>query len=167
VFKVKQTIVVLIVFLLAACGPYEDATNIQLPPQCIEQQSACSVAIATEQLNILFNVESVIAESSFNIILDYQGSKKIEQISGYLEGEDMFMGKIPLFFTPNRDDDDIATAALGAEDEALGSQKFNAETMLGSCSQEQMLWRMWLIVRFKDKPEDKHTRSITFSSRRY
>ena len=44
----------------------------------------------------------------------------------------MFMGKIPVMFSPSGQDNMMVTEAL-----------------LGSCSQKQMVWRLWLTVLFE------------------
>ena len=167
-------LVALLAIILVACSPQDTNTNIagDITPrttQCIAQQSQCQFDLAGGQVQVLFDVEKIVAEQSFNMVLNYQGSEALKNISGYLEGVDMFMGKIPLFIeqqTSNRLIDDSAKADLKASASDISqsqlditqgitqgvkqdvnhvvSQVFQAEVLVGSCSAEHMTWRIWL-----------------------
>ncbi|WNC66901.1 hypothetical protein RI845_10155 [Thalassotalea nanhaiensis] len=54
--------------------------------------------------------------------------------AAWIEGKDMFMGKIPLFFEQNN-----------------GS--YHANTLIGACTEEQMIWTMLVEVQINDKIE--------------
>lgn len=75
-------------------------------------------------------------------------------IVGYMEGKTMFMGKIPLFFT---------------EEAKNNSSYFIAQTMLGSCSEDKMTWRLWLTIANKvvNKSKVPTTFFIDFDSTRF
>ncbi|ASP47185.1 hypothetical protein [Cognaticolwellia beringensis] len=168
----------LLAIILVACSPQDTNTNIagDITPrtaQCIAQQSQCQFDIAGGQVHVLFDVEKIVAEQSFNMVLNYQGNETLKNISGYLEGVDMFMGKIPLFIEPQISErliDDSAKADLKASANDISqsqlditqgitqgvkqdvnhvvnhlvSQVFQAEVLVGSCSVEHMTWRIWL-----------------------
>lgn len=121
--------------------------------KCIEQQSTCQVNLAEGNVEILFDVEKIIAEQAFNMVLNYQGENTINNIAGYLEGADMFMGKIPLFI-------ELAPA----KKTKTGKQTFQAEVLVGSCSAEQMTWRVWLTFTMSDAQQ--HTSMFTLVSYR-
>ena len=72
---------------------------------------------------------------------------KISTVSGYLEGKDMFMGKVPVFF----------------ETEEQGN-KFTAISLLASCSADIMVWRLWLIVTLADQQKSEQRLFIDFES---
>lgn len=121
--------------------------------KCIDKQSTCQLNLAEGNVEILFDVEKIIAEQAFNIVLDYQGENTISSIAGYLEGVDMFMGKIPLFIEP-----ELATKTK------KDKQTFQAEVLVGSCSAEQMRWRVWLIFTMSDAQQ--YTKMFTIVSNR-
>ncbi len=80
------------------------------------------------ELSILFNVERVLTEQMFNVVIRKELDDVEISVKAHLEGKDMFMGKIPLFFK-ELDNGDIAS-----------------EILLGSCSDELMVWRMFLTI---------------------
>lgn len=96
-------IALLLSILLFACSP-ENKSNLNPDiaspriAQCIVEQSKCEFELSNAKAQVLFDVEKIIAEQPFNMIVKYQGSDKLKSITGYLEGVDMYMGKIPLFF---------------------------------------------------------------------
>ena len=63
-------------------------------------------------------------------------------VVGYIEGKTMFMGKIPLFFNHQLQNNE--------------HNQFIAETMLGSCSEDSMIWRLWLTLEMADVNNKKH-----------
>jgi len=121
--------------LLTGCQPAQKNIPLKVEPQCIEQQSNCVVNTPKGDFTVLFNVDRVVTETPFEIQVQYQGSGEVAKISGYLEGRDMFMGKIPLFFVGEN------------------SNQYLAEVMLGSCAQPSMIWRLWLKVEFAGQDE--------------
>lgn len=149
--------------LLAACNP-QDKSKIMLDDKktrtttCIAQQSQCQFDLASGQVQVLFDVEKIVAEQSFNMVLNYRGVETLTKISGYLEGVDMFMGKIPLFIDARAPEpwlndkalNDRTLANLESPTKNVSQMKqekrqvFHAEILVGSCSAEQMTWRIWL-----------------------
>jgi len=134
--------------LLAGCMPIEKQ-NPFIDPHCLLSQSQCQVTLALGTFDILFNVHTVVPEQEFKIIVKSKSPNKNLEIKGFLEGKDMYMGKIPLLFTQNQ------------------PQIFSASTMLGSCSEKEMIWRMWLIIVDINHPEKIQKVFIDFKSFRH
>jgi hypothetical protein len=145
-----QSIIVLL--LLVGCEPKTALTIPQKEPTCLSSQDRCVIKTGKGNFQVLFNVEQVITESEFQISVLYSGNKSVVSIKGFLEGKEMYMGKIPTFFKPSPSD--------------IG---FITTTMLGSCSREQMVWRLWLTIELIDEVNLLHTEtfSIEFESSRY
>ncbi|WDE07381.1 hypothetical protein SG34_011115 [Thalassomonas viridans] len=120
----------LVLGALSGCQPAEKKQAVSLEPRCLAQQSECVVRTPAGEFHVLFNVDKVITETPFEITVEYRGSGEIKNISGYLEGRDMFMGKIPLFLTGEK------------------NNQYLAEVMLGSCAEPTMIWRLWLTAEF-------------------
>ncbi len=72
---------------------------------------------------------------------------KISTVSAYLEGKNMFMGKVPVFF----------------EKEEQGN-KFIATSLLASCSEDVMVWNLWLTVKLTDQQKSEQRFFIDFES---
>ena len=127
----------------------------------MQSQSTCIVNTEFGDFSVLFNISPVVSETEFKLFIEHHFSKenitskqpelKIKKISAYLEGKDMFMGKIPLFFT------------------FLGEKNIWAsDAILGSCSEEVMKWVMWVTVDIQINNElKKQTFFIEFDSKRY
>ncbi len=114
-------------------------------PLCISGQSTCHISTDLGEFAILFDHAEIVAETSFNLILRSNESITVS-VSGYLEGKDMYMGKVPLIFEQN-------------------ANEYIARLLLGACSQPTMTWRMWLT--FKDENSGKEfTRFVDFVSKR-
>lgn len=176
--------------LLTACSPQEKANTkvddqSRRTAQCIAQQSQCQFDLAGGQVQVLFNVERIVAEQAFNMVLNYQGTQALTSVSGYLEGVNMYMGKIPLFieedFSNNRLNnkkldnvkaEQIDTTQLKIEStfeskfesETASKQVFQADVLVGSCSAEEMTWRIWLT--FSTVEEKTYTKMLTVASYR-
>ncbi|MBA6326714.1 hypothetical protein H4J46_01930 [Colwellia sp. MB02u-6] len=172
--------------LLTACSP-QDKVNLAAgvksvrTAQCIAQQSQCQFDLAGGQVQVLFNVDRIVAEQAFNMVLNYQGTQALTSVSGYLEGVNMYMGKIPLFidedFPNNRLNNktsdnlkpepiDITQLKLDSEfdNEAASKQVFKSDILVGSCSAEEMTWRIWLT--FTTVEQKTYTKMLTVASYR-
>lgn len=125
-----------LILLLLGCQPNIERAK-RVAPHCLTSQSDCVVNLPQGNFSVLFDLEKVKPESEFSVTLVYQGEQEIERITGYIEGKNMFMGKIPLFFNP-------------APNQQINTN-FVAPTMLGSCSQPDMRWRIWFKVAFANK----------------
>ncbi|MFT5635397.1 MAG: hypothetical protein ACI89T_000834 [Cognaticolwellia sp.] len=180
------TVLSLLTILLIACGPHDKANTtvsdkIPRTAQCIAGQSQCQFDLASGQIQVLFNVEKIVTEQSFNMVVNYFGDKKLTSISGYLEGVDMFMGKIPLFIeaqmTANSINDkksvnvkqpvnnsNYLTPVIKQDIKEGVKQVFQAEVLVGSCSAQQMTWRIWLT--FITSKNETFTKMLTVMSYR-
>jgi hypothetical protein len=170
------TLLTVIILILIACTPTKKSTSLSVDPQCLKSQSKCAVETKFGKVNVLFNKDEILTEDPFTIYLilenknlikeDLVKSKepnvkyKISKIESYMEGNEMFMGKIPVIFSSAREDNVMI-----------------AESLLGSCSEKQMVWRLWLTVFFeinnesatnnKYKEAYQETFFINFTSRRF
>ncbi len=141
--------------------------------QCIEQQSQCFFDVAEGRVDVLFDVDKIIAEQAFNISVNYTGAKTINTVSGYMEGVDMFMGKIPLFLEKSINADStgnvkaVSTGTVVDNAESMSQnniQAFQGEVLVGSCSAEKMTWKIWLT--FTDNDKKNYTKMLTIVSHR-
>ena len=139
---IKIVAVILFVLATLACDPIQQATKKVQPKKiqtfiCLTSQSECEVisdlGIFTIQFSGQVEQGRIKTELPFGIQLKFAASKQVYQlkrISSYLEGRDMFMGKIPIFFQPDQRMSNIMVA----------------ETLLANCSEEIMTWRLWFQV---------------------
>ena len=141
--------------------------------QCIEQQSQCFFDVAEGRVDVLFDVDKIIAEQAFNISVNYTGAETINTVSGYMEGVDMFMGKIPLFLEKSINTDStgsvkaVSTGTIADYAESMSqdyTQAFQGEVLVGSCSAEKMTWKIWLT--FTDNDKKNYTKMLTIVSHR-
>lgn len=151
-------VLILSTLFLNACGPQKSSKVINpdskaRTPQCLAQQSPCQFDLGAGQVQVLFDVNKVLAEQPFTMFVNYQGSEKIANITGYLEGADMFMGKIPLFIEQRLLSSTVNKQALAnipsptkqtAQHQQDKKQVFQADVLVGSCAAEQMTWHIWL-----------------------
>ena len=159
----KTTAALLLCTTLYGCNPKQNDHNPTPPFQCVNSQTRCEVVTEFGTVSVKFNVEKVLTELPFSIqvtlIKDAKAtegfkSKNNLKVVGYMEGETMFMGKIPLFFDAN---------AEGKHDGI-----HTAETMLGSCSEDIMTWRLWITLEEQGNTElnQQMTFFIDFDSTR-
>jgi len=139
---------------------------------CLTSQSECRINTVKGGVKVSFSQQSFIAstdnlsaqasiqtrdyigtELPFAIIVEplnkSDATITVSKISGYIEGKDMFMGKIPLLFTKEVQD-----------------KEFIALSSLGSCAEDIMVWRLWLTFKFTDNQESTETVFIDFKSLR-
>jgi hypothetical protein len=126
------------ILTIMACNPAVKNKQVQIPFQCLTSQSRCFVDTDYGKFDVLFNTEKVLTELPFEISLKYTTTSDsltskyaVTTVSGYLEGRDMFMGKVPVIFSQS-------TANV-----------FRASSLIGSCSEEQMVWRLWLSIELQ------------------
>ncbi len=166
-------ILVGLILFVSGCKPVAEssAVNINNPSrlQCIKSQSQCEVTTDLGSFNLKFSQqqlsENVKTELPFFIELSHlqQNSehntkqsneqstvhsiqKSITKVSAYLEGKEMFMGKVPVFF-----------------EQGANEGIYLAQSLLASCSEEQMVWRLWVTVEVENKTQ---TFFIDFTSQR-
>ncbi len=143
-----QTVTLLFLLTLLACTPVKKNKLTVLPPQCLASQSKCSIETQFGHIDVLFNRNKILTEVPFSIYLKLVNDEilneyKILQVKAYMEGKEMFMGKIPVFFSHVEQKNTLV-----------------AETLLGSCSEEQMVWRLWLTVFFEEETDKKSTGNL-------
>ena len=141
------TLLTMIIVTLMACTPSKKSETFSVDPQCLKNQSKCVVETKFGKVHILFNKNKILTEDPFNIYLMLEDLNlvkdrlvknnkpkvkyKFSTISSYMEGKEMFMGKIPIMFSSSNQENVMV-----------------AETLLGSCSEEKMVWRLWLTFFF-------------------
>ncbi|WP_114325908.1 hypothetical protein [Candidatus Colwellia aromaticivorans] len=160
---IKVVFVILFIFNILACNPIQQAskkksTLPQTPFTCIVSQSHCKVINELGTFTIEFSGQldhgKIKTELPFEIQLTFDALSKslqLKNVSSYLEGKTMFMGKIPVFFQMTEKSNDSIIA----------------ETLLASCSAEVMTWRLWFAVEVEQ--EGKTTQQdffIDFDSQR-
>lgn len=135
---IRVFIYIVLILNVLACGPVKKASSnkSELIPgsfKCLSSQSTCEVSSSYGVFKIQFSAQpeedKIKTELPFLIKLTFESINEIHQInnvSSYLEGKSMYMGKIPVFF------------------ERTGSNVYVAESLLASCTEEVMTWRLWL-----------------------
>jgi hypothetical protein len=150
----KRFVLILLSLLLTlmSCSPKEEVESLYTVPHCVTSQSQCLVDNELGQFTVLFNVDKVHGDIPFELSIVYTSAAENIKFSAYLEGKDMFMGKIPVFFT-----------------KAQNENKQTSEVLLANCSEEQMVWRLWVTIEAQDmnQPElKKNSFFIDFTSTR-
>ncbi|WP_372769778.1 hypothetical protein [Pseudoalteromonas sp.] len=105
---------------------------------CDDSNSKPSTKLSEQQSSSLLTIkdESVIPETEFSIV--FTPNNEVEIIDAYIEGVDMYMGRIPLFFS--RTNKQLQYIASG---------------MVGVCSKNEMVWRIYLHYRKNGTQEGK------------
>lgn len=122
----KIGFILILSILLMSCIEPQKVQYIE--PRCLSGQTQCYFDSEFGQFSILFNVERALAERPFNVIVQLDTPQNIN-ISGHIEGRDMYMGKIPLIFDSKKE------------------MSYKAKVQFGSCGREKMIWRMWFILK--------------------
>jgi len=161
---IKPLSLIVTSLLISACKPVSEQGSAilqQMPSaQCIESQSQCEISTEASDFSIKFSqlqmIDNIKTDLPFVIelsqlvskVTDLNVAKKmnITKVSAYLEGKDMFMGKVPVFF-----------------EKAESSNKFLAQSLLANCTEEQMVWRLWITIKVG---EQEQTSFIDFTSER-
>ncbi|KGJ89933.1 hypothetical protein [Colwellia psychrerythraea] len=158
----KQLFFIALVLLISACTPVieqEKTMTDKIPAQCIDSQSVCEINTEFVSFSVKFSQPQLGAEikTELPFVIELaeltefsqskQGAKqRISKVSAYLEGKEMFMGKVPIFF----------------EQSAEGTI-YSAQSLLASCSEDKMVWRLWITV---ETLEQKQTSFVDFTSQR-
>lgn len=96
-------------------------------PLCNFQVEPCSYEIGTTKAVLTSSIEKIAPEEVFEFSLQIPEAENAEIKSAFIEGRDMYMGKIPIFFTSDGD-------------------KYRSEVLLGACTEAKMVWRMTVNV---------------------
>lgn len=141
----KVFVVILVIFTLSACNPAQQVSqdkdvSSQIPFACLASQSRCDVNTELGTFTVQFSGQieqgKVKTELPFQIKLTFDAlveSAKLKNVSSYLEGKSMFMGKIPVFFQALEKNNNVTIA----------------ETLLVNCSEEIMTWRQWFAIEIE------------------
>ncbi|WP_394173315.1 hypothetical protein [Thalassotalea litorea] len=106
-------------------------------PLCDFQIEPCrysddwGVAVLTSSL------KTITSEEIFDFYLDFNDEHSVEIKSAFLQGRDMYMGKIPLFFNYHQ-------------------SRFTSQALLGACTEPTMVWRMTINAEINHKPRTLH-----------
>ncbi len=158
----KVIVVILLILNIFACNPIQQASQKknmpQIPFSCLASQSNCEVITDLGVFSVQFSGQAdmgkIKTELPFKIQLTFDARDKnvqLKNVSSYIEGKTMFMGKIPVFFQMSD----------------KGSNSTIAQTLLASCSDEVMAWRLWFTVEIEQA--DMRTKQdffIEFESKR-
>lgn len=161
---IKIVIVILLTFNIIACEPVQQASKKsksqqEAPFVCLSSQNQCDINAKLGHFTIQFSgqVEQgrIKTELPFQVQLKFAAVKpshQLTKVSSYLEGKTMFMGRIPVFFQP-----DVKT-----------TNTMRADTLLASCSEEVMTWRLWfqLEIMVDDGEIQQQNFFIDFDSKR-
>lgn len=148
-YQIKRVCLLGVLVGIFACERQASTVPVNIEPSCIEQQESCTVNVESGKFTLLFDVEKVISENPFNYFLQYSGSLKVISAQGFVEGENMYMGKIPVIFETYSQQNTL---------KALG--------LLGSCSEEVMYWNLHIKVKLKDvATAEIISRDLTFKYR--
>ena len=156
----KSIIIIITAFNLLACKPVENNSVKKAqdyPFSCLSSQSSCLFETELGQFSVEFSglaeQGKLKTELPFQIQLQFEPRDKEYQlttIASYLEGTTMFMGKVPVFF-----------------EQGTAKNTATAETLLASCSEEVMTWRLWLTINISVGDEVKQQDLfIDFDSKR-
>jgi hypothetical protein len=150
--------------LISGCKPAtvqkHDISQKISPSHCIESQSQCEIntklanfSLKFSQLQLSGKIKTelpFIIELSGSPVIDSKVSEiqtlGITNVSAYLEGRDMFMGQVPVFF-----------------EKVDESNVFQAQSLLANCTEEQMVWRLWVTV---ESEEGTQNFFVDFTSQR-
>lgn len=143
----KVIVVLVCLFNVLACNPVEKKSpksEKEIPFLCLSSQSSCDIDTELGKFSVNFSGKTeqgkLKTELPFQIQVQLVTSdnKKLVSIDSYLEGKSMFMGKIPVFFN-----------------DSLTVNTKQAESLLASCSDEIMTWRLWLDIKVSSGNEVK------------
>lgn len=124
---------VLLLGVTACEKPIPNGVN-YISPKCISAQSTCVIEQNLGSFTFLFNVDEIVSETPFNIHIQYEGQYELVSAQGYIVGENMYMGKIPVLYTLDSNTNELV-----------------AQGLLGSCSEDVMSWKLHVNIELKDK----------------
>ena len=151
--RVTPLYLVTFLFFIGACKPVSNSeTDVSMSNsvfQCVASQSQCEISSQGIRFTLKFSQQNLLdkltTEVPFSMELSQileEPSKKITQVSAFLEGKDMFMGKIPMQFSQVSEID--------------GKYFSTAKSMVGACTTDKMLWRFDIVVEVEGTPVNLH-----------
>lgn len=149
---IKNIVVILLLISLLACKPASQSTQVNkkaIPDSfiCLKSQNQCEVETNYGVFSIKFSPEKqqnyIKTELPFYIEVTFNSVNsefQLKNIASFFEGKTMFMGRIPVFFAKK-------TSAHSTKNAGKDKNStFIAESLLASCSEEIMTWRLWFSV---------------------
>jgi len=128
---------------------------------CTAFQSPCYIENVVGRFDIYFLSDKLKAEEPFKVAVKYSPHKELIdtykigkqidtslenlqliKLTGYMEGKDMFMGKIPVLFEKNKN-------------------LFVANTVVSACHTNKMVWKLILTAELEDSA-NKRVSSLPF-----
>lgn len=128
----KYTVIFVFLLVLVGCEQKKEELATSFPPQCIEAQSVCTLDTANGKFSFKFDIDKPIAEQPFYMYVNYNGEGTLHSLEAFMEGANMYMGKVPLFF----------------EDTGV-SESRKAMVLLGSCTEDKMIWKINFIAKIE------------------
>jgi len=151
------------------CKPIEPIENRQsdevtvIEPKCLPSQSTCHLEMDFADISIGFSQqlplpvmnqsgdEHILAEREFVVVSTFAIDEgiKIDAVTAYMEGKDMFMGKVPLLFSLKESSPKNSSQPIeGGEQKVNNIVSYSAESLLANCTEELMVWRIWFSVTY-------------------
>lgn len=140
----RNVLILTMIWFISACTNDEIVEQNYIEPICINSQSSCVKNTVFGSINIRYNLQDIITETPFKVYISGEQLKKGVKVKGYLEGKEMYMGKIPLLFSLHE------------------NNQFIADGLLGSCADEKMKWRMWITIEESENLEIDNKRKAIF-----
>jgi len=145
---------------LIGCKPVKIASTnekVNYDFSCIASQNNCEITTELGDFTVQFSGElaegKIKTELPLYIRLKFTGAKdsyKLQKADSFMEGTNMFMGKIPVFFEVSSEKNTLI-----------------AQTLLASCSEEVMTWRLWFTIDINvDNNIKQQSLFIDFDSKR-
>jgi len=159
--KFVLSVFLIITFLnLIGCKPVKMASTkekISYDFSCITSQNNCEITTELGKFIVQFSGEleegKIKTELPLYIRLKFNGDKesyKLQKADSFMEGTNMFMGKIPVFFEVSSEKNTLI-----------------AQTLLASCSEDVMTWRLWFTIDINvDNNIKQQSFFIDFDSKR-
>lgn len=118
-------------------GVGADAKNDRI---CDLSHTPCQILIGGAPLTVALSDPPLRAEQAFQIRLDGVAQGQVPSKS-WLEGQEMFMGRIPVFF------------------ERQGEEQWLASTQVGACTSHRMVWL--LVIEWDNGERQQVALSVT------
>ncbi|WP_318969606.1 hypothetical protein [Arsukibacterium sp.] len=105
---------------------------------CQPKPAENSVRVLQQQAGLLLTLSPASAPVESPLLLTLQSEQPVNVISAELSGVSMYMGRIPLHFQK------LNTPLPG------DTEQWQAEFLLGACSDQAMLWQLNLTLLLSD-----------------
>lgn len=135
-------IVALLIFGVAYFVPSQNS-DVDTLDLCEFTEQDCFKVVSNKKLILTASPTFIKSENEITFQLSANNNPSIKITSAWIEGKEMYMGKIPLFFTKDK-------------------AKYEAKTLIGACTEDSMIWTM--VLNFELAGE---TKTVTFDFRSY